>query len=71
LADALILLANAPGIRQQMGIASRELVAQFSCENFARNALLAARAAMGKNLLVPQNILPSEAPADLVCKLLP
>ena len=71
LTDALILLAGAPGIRRQMGKASRELVGQFSCENFARNALLAARAAMGEDVSTSRNVSPSEEPADLVCKLLP
>jgi len=31
--------------RTEMGIRSREIVAKFSCENFARQALFAARAA--------------------------
>jgi len=47
LADALTLLAGDAGLRQQMGATSRERVRQFSCEEFARNALLAAQAALG------------------------
>ncbi len=71
LADALIFLAGAPGIRQQMGKASRECVSQFSCENFARNALLAARVAMGENIIVSRMASPQDEPIDLVSKLLP
>ena len=46
LANALILLEAVPGMREGMGEASREIVGRFSCENFAANALLAARAAL-------------------------
>jgi glycosyltransferase involved in cell wall biosynthesis len=46
LANALILLEAVPAIRENMGRASREIVERFSCENFAANALLAARAAL-------------------------
>jgi len=47
LADVLIFLEEDSMIRQYMGKASGELVREFSCENFARNALLAAQAAFG------------------------
>jgi len=46
LANALIILDGAPLIRESMGQASRRIVERFSCENFATNALLAARAAL-------------------------
>ena len=46
LANALIVLAASPRIRETMGKASRRIIDRFSCENFAANALLAARAAV-------------------------
>ena len=46
LANALIILEALPEIREKMGSASQRIVERFSCENFAANALLAARAAM-------------------------
>ena len=46
LANALIILEGSPQIRESMGQASRKIVERFSCENFATNALLAARAAL-------------------------
>ena len=71
LADALILLAGASDLRQQMGKASCELVRQFSCENFAQKALLAARIALGREVVSAPTASPAETPADLVGKLLP
>ena len=72
LADALILLATASDLRQQMGKASCELVRQFSCENFAKKALLAARIALGREVVsVSPAVSPAETPVDLVGKLLP
>jgi glycosyltransferase involved in cell wall biosynthesis len=71
LADALILLAAVPGIRQQMGKASRIIVENFSCDVFAQNALLAARVAMGEDVSVPRSALPKDEPMDLVSKLIP
>jgi glycosyltransferase involved in cell wall biosynthesis len=47
LADALIILEAVPELRGNMGQASRSIVEKFSCANFARNALCAARAALG------------------------
>jgi glycosyltransferase involved in cell wall biosynthesis len=47
LANAFVLLESSPELRQKMGEASRSIVEKFSCENFARNALAAARAAAG------------------------
>jgi glycosyltransferase involved in cell wall biosynthesis len=47
LAKALLVLEAAPAIRENMGQASRRIVEDFSCENFAVNALRAAEAALG------------------------
>lgn len=55
LANALIILEAAPGIRENMGRASRQIIERFSCENFAVNALLAANAAMAKS--APLNVI--------------
>lgn len=43
----LLRLEKTPKIRETMGQQSRRIIERFSCENFARNALLAARAALG------------------------
>jgi glycosyltransferase involved in cell wall biosynthesis len=48
LANALRLLSNFSKMRTAMGRSSRSIVENFSCENFGRQALLAARAAMGQ-----------------------
>ena len=48
LARALLALASDPALREVMGQASRVLVENFSCAAFARNALMAARAANGE-----------------------
>jgi glycosyltransferase involved in cell wall biosynthesis len=45
LSRAMLILNASPGLRRAMGQASRCIVEKFSCENFARNALLAAQAA--------------------------
>jgi glycosyltransferase involved in cell wall biosynthesis len=45
LANALALMESAPDLRQRMGQASRAIIDKFSCDNFARSALLATRAA--------------------------
>ena len=67
----LILLERAPALRQQMGESSYKLVSQFSCENFARKALLSAQSAMGNSLLIPDHADPSEEPGNFIGKLLP
>jgi 1,2-diacylglycerol 3-alpha-glucosyltransferase len=67
LANPLIVLQSLPEMRENMGQASRTLVEHFSCENFARNALLAARAAMGDRLAAAAT---SEGPAGLPAKLI-
>jgi hypothetical protein len=71
LADALLFLEGASDVRQQMGQSSRELVRQFSCDNFARKALLAARAALGLHGSPVPVASPAETSVDLVGKLLP
>jgi glycosyltransferase involved in cell wall biosynthesis len=43
LSRALLILEASPGLRAVMGQASRRIVAKFSCENFACNALRAAQ----------------------------
>ncbi|HUD49777.1 MAG TPA: glycosyltransferase family 4 protein [Candidatus Baltobacteraceae bacterium] len=48
LARALIALASDTALREGMGNASRAVVGNFSCDVFARNALMAARAANGE-----------------------
>ncbi len=40
-------LNSRPGLRAVMGAASRQIIGKFSCENFADNALAAARASLG------------------------
>ena len=47
LANALTVLEAAPEIGDNMGKASLRIIGQFSLENFAANALLAAKAALG------------------------
>jgi glycosyltransferase involved in cell wall biosynthesis len=46
LAESLLALEGDPALRQQMGQASRSIIQEFSCEAFARNALLAAQLAL-------------------------
>jgi 1,2-diacylglycerol 3-alpha-glucosyltransferase len=48
LTDALLALDADPNLRQRMGRASRAIVAEYSCDKFARSALLAARTALGR-----------------------
>lgn len=47
LSRILLTLAASSDLRDSMGRASQRIVEKFSCENFARNALLAAEAAAG------------------------
>ena len=42
----LVLVDSCPNLRAVMGQNSRRIVEKFSCENFAKNALLAAQAAL-------------------------
>ncbi len=53
LAQALLTLASDPALREAMGKSSRAIVDSFSCEAFARNALLAARTAQGEKIPAP------------------
>jgi len=46
LSRILLFLESSPDARAAMGQAGRRIIDKFSCENFARNALLAAEAAM-------------------------
>jgi len=46
LAETLQVLMSFPQLRVSMGENSRQVVEQYSCENFARNALRAAEAAL-------------------------
>jgi glycosyltransferase involved in cell wall biosynthesis len=46
LTDALLTLDADPALRQTMGQAGRLIVEDFSCEKFARSALLAASQAL-------------------------
>jgi len=65
LAEVLLTLESAPALREAMGRTSRQIVERFSCENFARNALLAARVAMGEDLsrtpAVDQRVMPAKS----------
>jgi glycosyltransferase involved in cell wall biosynthesis len=45
LATALRRVGETEPLRREMGKRSREVVAKFSCENFAKQALRAAKAA--------------------------
>jgi peptidoglycan/LPS O-acetylase OafA/YrhL len=60
LAEALLVLASAPALREIMGRASRRIVENFSCAAFARNALLAARTANGESVSPLRDASPSE-----------
>ena len=55
LAKILLALEAMPALRHAMGLASREVVEKFSCQNFARNALLAVRASLGQPESSPRN----------------
>jgi len=63
LADTLIVLESSPAIRESMGGAGRAIIGSFSCDVFARNALLAARAAMGEEVSSTPDSPPVEQPA--------
>jgi 1,2-diacylglycerol 3-alpha-glucosyltransferase len=62
---ALLALAAAPALREAMGKASQAIVDTFSCEAFARNALLAARTACGENIPAPCDSLVAEPRLDV------
>ncbi len=46
LSRAMLLLESSPELRSAMGRAGRRIVNRFSCDNFAKNALLAAEMAL-------------------------
>jgi len=45
LSRVMLCLAESPGLRMVMGGQSRRIVEKFSCQNFAKNAIEAARLA--------------------------
>jgi glycosyltransferase involved in cell wall biosynthesis len=53
LARSLTLLESNPAVCAAMGQNSRRIIEKFSCENFARNALLAAEMAVRRNQSLP------------------
>jgi hypothetical protein len=55
LADALLALDADPELGKAMGQAGRLIVEDFSCEKFARSALLAAQIALNRGLREPQD----------------
>jgi glycosyltransferase involved in cell wall biosynthesis len=59
LAGALLAIRSVPGLQRAMGDAGRRIVEKCSCENFARNALMAARAALGEKPVGEVDALPS------------
>ena len=65
LAHALLALASSSSLREALGKSSRDIVRDFSCDVFARNALLAARAANGEAVLpttgFPRKVRPADA----------
>jgi glycosyltransferase involved in cell wall biosynthesis len=66
LAEALLAFKSIPALEGAMGDASRRIVEKFSCENFARNALMAAHAALGKKSAVKVNALSPSIEAGVV-----
>jgi glycosyltransferase involved in cell wall biosynthesis len=65
LAGALLAIESMPELQSAMGDAARQIVEKFSCENFARNALLAARAALGKRSVEEVEAVPTPTEADI------
>ena len=53
LGHALLLLDSHPELRDTLGANSRRIIAGYSCDNFARNALLAVGAALGEKFEQP------------------
>ena len=70
LAAALLALASAPVLRVAMGEMSRTIVGNFSCDNFARNALRAASVAMGEDPAHLPDLTPAGEMMGLDSKLL-
>lgn len=65
LTGALLALESVPALREIMGKASRVIIGSFSCENFARNALLAVKIAMGEDPISPLNLSQTRKSVDL------
>ncbi|MGC9943346.1 MAG: glycosyltransferase family 4 protein [Verrucomicrobiota bacterium] len=63
LAKALSALASSSALRNVMGASSRMVVENFSCDQFACNALRAARVAMGEN---PLNLVDPAGAGELM-----
>jgi glycosyltransferase involved in cell wall biosynthesis len=63
LTAALTVLVSVPGLRDKMGENSRKVVAAYSCDYFAWNALRAASVAMGEN---PANLPGISAAEELM-----
>jgi glycosyltransferase involved in cell wall biosynthesis len=55
LADALLALDADPELRKAMGHAGRLVVEEFSCEKFARSAILAANIALKRGSRISQD----------------
>ncbi len=64
LASALLVLVSNPALRTVMGQNSRVVVDQFSCQNFAKKALLAARAALDGKIIPGKAAQPLPTGAD-------
>jgi glycosyltransferase involved in cell wall biosynthesis len=60
LTDVLMALDADPLMRAAMGNAGRSIVEDFSCEKFARNALMAAKIALDRGAAVPQASVPDQ-----------
>jgi glycosyltransferase involved in cell wall biosynthesis len=71
LAAALLDLTTHPDLRAVMGQSSRRIVEKFSCDNFARNALFAARVAMGEDPSLLKDEFPDGKPVALDSRLIP
>ena len=69
LANIMIILSANPRLRNFMGQNSRTIIEQFSCENFAKNALLAVHVANGERVAL-DNDLPEKHPLDANSKLI-
>jgi glycosyltransferase involved in cell wall biosynthesis len=61
LSRALLVFESSANLRALMGAESRRIVERFSCENFARNAMRAVEAALGKGA----RVLPAAAAMKL------
>lgn len=67
LTQAMTVLAKFPKLRDSMRLSSQRIIAKFSCEQFAANALRAARAAIGAAPAV-RDTTTSKQPATAVAR---